>query len=114
MFPSQGDVAQNVSAIVPQNSSVLLPAADKSFTMDTQVGNDYFLVLISEKELNLEDITAKIKNGTGTFKQKVFSLLGSEFISPTNIQYQPNDVAFEVKGNPKGTIVPMLVQIVHK
>lgn len=114
LFPYQGEKAQNVSAIVMPNTSVLLPAADRSFTMDTVVGNDYFLVLVSEKELNLDDVTTKIKAATGSFKQRVFSALGNEFIAPTNIDYQPTQVSFEVKGNPKGTIVPMLVQISHK
>ena len=114
LFPYQGDKSQNVGAIVMPSTAVMLPAADRSFTMDTQVGNDYFLVLVSEKELNLDDLTSKIKSATGSFKQRVFSALGSEFIAPANISYQPTQVSFEVKGNPKGTIVPLLVQIMHK
>ncbi len=114
LFPYESGTAQNVSAIVMPNTNVLLPANDRSFTMDTVVGNDYFLVLVSEKELNLDDVATKIKSATGSFKQRVFSALGSEFIAPANIAYQPSKVSFEVKGNPKGTIVPMLVQISHK
>jgi Domain of unknown function (DUF4384)/Papain family cysteine protease len=114
LFPYQGDLSQNVSAIVPPNASVLLPAADRSFTMDTVTGTDYFLVLVSERELNLEDLSARIKNAPGNFAQKVIAAVGSEMIAPANIAYQPTQVSFEVKGNPKGTIVPMLVRIVHK
>lgn len=114
LFPYEGDKSQNVSSIVMPGSSVMLPATDRSFTMDTVVGNDYFLVLVSEKELNLDEVATKIKASTGSFKQRVFSALGSEFIAPANINYQPTQVSFEVKGNPKGTIVPMLVQITHK
>ena len=114
LFPYQGDKTQNVSAIVMPSTAVMLPASDRSFTMDTQVGNDYFLVLVSEKELNLDDLATKVKGATGSFKQRVFSALGSEFIAPVNISYQPTQVSFEVKGNPKGTIVPMLVQITHQ
>ncbi len=114
LFPFQGDKSQNVSAIVTPGTAVMLPATDRSFTMDTVVGNDYFLVLVSEKELNLDDVATKIKAATGSFKQRVFSALGSEFIAPANINYQPTQVSFEVKGNPKGTIVPLLVQITHK
>lgn len=114
LFPYQSDKAQNVSAIVMPSTAVVLPAVDRSFTMDSQVGNDYFLVLVSEKELDLDDVSTKIKGATGSFKQRVFSALGSEFIAAANISYQPTAVSFEVKGNPKGTIVPMLVQINHK
>ena len=114
LFPYQGDLSQNVSAIVSPNASVILPATDRSFTMDTVTGTDYFLVLVSEKELNLEEVSAKIKNASGNFAQKVQAALGSEFIAPVNITYQPTQVSFEVNGNPTGTIVPMLVRIVHK
>lgn len=114
LFPYQGETSQNVSAIVPQNASVLLPAADRSFTMDTQVGTDYFLVLVSEKELNIEEVSSRIKNAPGNFAQKVMAAVGNQVIAPASISYQPNQVAFEVKGNPSGTIVPMLVRIVHK
>jgi len=114
LFPYQGDLSQNVSAIVSPNTSVMLPAADRSFTLDTVTGNDFFLVLVSEKELNVEEVAAKIKNASGSFAQKVYSAFGSELISPVNIAYQPTQVSFEVKGNPTGTIVPMLVRIVHK
>jgi hypothetical protein len=114
LFPYQGETSQNVSAIVPQNSTVMLPAADRSFTMDTQVGTDYFLVLVSEKELNIEEVASRIKNAPGNFAQKVMAAVGNQVIAPASILYQPNQVAFEVKGNPSGSIVPMLVRIVHQ
>ncbi|MDF7821820.1 DUF4384 domain-containing protein [Runella sp. MFBS21] len=114
LFPYQGELSQNVSAIVPPNSSVLLPAADQSFTMDTVTGTDYFLVLVSEKELNIEALSSAIKNGSGNFVKKVLDAIKTDMTPSSDITYQPTKVAFEVKGNPKGSIVPMLVRIVHK
>ncbi|GAA4450166.1 hypothetical protein GCM10023189_10440 [Nibrella saemangeumensis] len=113
LFPYSG-TTENISPIVPQNSNVMLPASNRSFTMDNQVGNDYFLVLVADKELNFEEVVGKIKAAPGDFKEKVYSALGSELIAPADIQYEPNRVAFQVKGNPKGSIVPLLVMIEHK
>jgi hypothetical protein len=113
LFPYGGS-SDNISPIVPPNASVLLPATNRSFTMDNQTGNDYFLVLVSEKELDIEAVQAKIKAGSGTFKEKAYAALGSDLIAPANIKYDPAKVSFDVTGNPKGSIVPLLVMIEHK
>lgn len=104
----------NISPIVPANSAVLMPSANDSFTLDNVAGEDYFMVFISEKELNLDDVTAKIKKASGTIVQKAYAALGSEFISPKDMKYESTQIAYEVKGNPTGTIVPLLVKIGHK
>ena len=113
LFPYGGS-SENISPIVPPKSTVLLPAVNRSFTMDNQAGNDYFLVLVSEKELDFEGVTTKIKAGSGTFKERVYTALGEQLIAPANIKYDPTKVSFEVTGNPKGNIVPLLVMIEHK
>lgn len=113
LFPYSG-FAEKVSPIVPPNSKVLLPANDRSFTMDNQKGNDYFLVLVSDKELAFEDVVNKIKGESGSFKERVYAAFGSELIAPANIQYESSRMAFTVKGNPTGSIVPLLVMIEHK
>ncbi len=103
-----------VSPIVPANSQVLMPSANDSFTLDNQSGEDYFLVLISDKQLDLDQIASKIKAEQGTFVQKVYGALGAELIAPQDITYTKDKVSYEVKGNPKGSIVPLLVKIAHK
>jgi hypothetical protein len=113
LFP-YGNAGENVSPIVPPKTSVVLPGPSRSFTMDNQTGNDYFLVLVSDKEIDTSAVVAKIKAAPGTFKQKVYTALGSDFIAPKDIKYDPAKVAFEVKGAPKGSIVPLLVMIEHK
>lgn len=102
------------SAVVPANSTVIMPSLHASFTLDEVTGEDYFMVFISQNELNLEELAAKVKNATGTIVQKAYAALGEEFITPAEIAYEPGKVAYEVKGRRKGSVVPILVKIVHQ
>lgn len=113
IFPyHSGDLV--TSAVVPANSSVVMPSLHSSFTLDEVTGEDYFMVFISQNELNLEELAAKVKNATGTIVQKAYAALGEEFIPSREIAYQPGKVAYEVKGGRKGSVVPILVKIVHR
>lgn len=111
LFPF--DRSATISPVVPANNAVLLPTINDSFTLDNVTGEDYFLVLISEKELNLDEIASKIKNASGTIVQKAYAALGTQFIAPRDMSYEPSKIAYEVKGNPQGNIVPLLVKIKH-
>lgn len=102
------------SAMVPANSTVLMPSANTSFTLDEVKGEDYFVVFISQNELNLDELANKVKKAEGTIVQKAYAALGEEFISPKEIAYESGKIAYEVKGDPKGSVVPILVKIVHQ
>lgn len=114
LFPTSSKSSTTISPIVPANSQVLMPFAEDAFILDNQVGEDYFLILIADKQLDLNEISNRIKSEQGTFIQKVYSALGSELIAPNDINYTRDKVSYEVKGNPKGSIVPLLIKIAHK
>jgi hypothetical protein len=103
-----------ISAVVPANSAVVTPSLHSSFTLDDVTGEDYFVVFISQNELNLEELAAKVKNSPGTIVQKVYAALGEEFIAPGEVAYESGKIAYEVKGQRKGSVVPILVKIVHQ
>ncbi|MCF0069404.1 DUF4384 domain-containing protein [Dyadobacter sp. CY261] len=102
------------SAVAPANSSILMPSVNSSFTLDDVKGEDYFVVFISQNELNLEELAKKVKNAEGTIVQKAYAALGEEFITPKEIAYDQGKISYEVKGDPKGSVVPILVKIVHQ
>ncbi len=113
IFPyNSGDVI--TSAVVPANSTVIMPSTGSSFTLDDVTGEDYFVVFVSQNELNLEALAEKVKNAPGTIVQKAYAALGEEFIPSGEIAYEPGKVAYEVKGERKGSVVPILVKIVHR
>jgi hypothetical protein len=113
LFPSHSEDIVT-SAMVPANSTVRMPSENTSFTLDEVTGEDYFLIFISQNELDPEELAAKVKNANGTIIQKAYAALGEEFISPKEIVYQPGKVSYEVKGDPRGSVVPVLIKIIHQ
>ncbi len=67
--------------MVPANNVVTLPSSSSSFTLDDITGEDYFVILISEKELNADQVSEQIRNVGGSIEQKLYSALGREFIA---------------------------------
>lgn len=102
------------SAMVAANSMVLMPSANASFTLDDVPGEDYFMVFISQKELNLEKFANDIRNAEGDITRKVLAATGEELIPAAHIVYDPEKISYEVKGTPRGSIVPIVVKIVHQ
>lgn len=113
LFPSWPEEGP-VSAVVPANNVVTLPSSGSSFTLDDITGEDYFVILISEKELNADQVSEQIRNAGGSIEQKLYAALGREFIAAKDIAYQPGQIGYEVKGNPAGSVVPLLVKITHR
>lgn len=110
LFPFE----DGISALIPSNNEATLPSVNSSFTMDNKPGNDYFLVLYSTKELNIDNLRDGVANAQGEFKQKVYSVIGKDFVAPESVSYNSKEISFEVKGTPKGSIVPLLVKIKHR
>ncbi|NBB31518.1 C1 family peptidase [Cellulophaga sp. BC115SP] len=103
-----------VSALIPSNNMATLPANNASFTLDSSAGNDYFLVLYSANELDINQLSQDIRRASGTFTQKVLSAVGKEIISANQIDYQAESIGFALKGDAKGTVVPLIVKIKHQ
>jgi len=96
------------------NTEIILPSEDKSVKLDNVTGTDYWLFLFSEKPLDIDSYKAKINNEKGAFADRVMTVFGNELTAPENIGYFKNKVGFELKGNPKGSIVPLMLSLEHK
>lgn len=110
LFPYSASVSARISG----NSRMLLPSPNQNYMLDNNPGTDYWLFLYSDKELDLASINQKISRAPGTFIDKVLGVLGRELIDPQSIQYYTDRVGFELKGQPKGSIVPLLVSLEHR
>ncbi len=103
----------SVSAAFAANTQMTLPSANKNYQLDTNKGTDYWLFLYAENPLNITEITQKLKAASGSFSDKVMSVLGKELVEPAHINYFKDRVGFDLQGNPKGSIVPLLVSLKH-
>ncbi len=80
--------------------------------MDDTKGKNYVCVLYSCCASPIDNIVTKIKEGQGTFYDKLKSVLFTRLVSITDISYRQDEITFSVKT--EATIVPLIVEITHK
>lgn len=105
--------ADNISAALTYKSNhIAIPNEEWYVEMDDNPGTDYMCVLYSAQELDINRIVQSIKQGTGTFCEKMKKALGPQIVPANNIQFRPNSISFSAATN--GTVVPIVVAINHK
>ena len=102
-----------MSPLIGPNSTVAFPSESKVVKLDNQKGTDYLLILYSENALDVPEVSKKMSQTAGGLTQKIQAALGARLIAKENIEYDLNGVGFKVHGNPKGDIVPLMVEIQH-
>lgn len=103
------------SAILGSNTRITLPPEDQPyFKLSPPTGIEHVLFLFSNKPLdNIDDYIAKIRNGKGSFAERIIQAFGRDLVSANQIKYKTNKMGFEVKGEQTGSIVPILVSFQH-
>ena len=109
LFP----VDASTNAAFGANTLMTLPSTTKNYTLDANTGTDYWLFLYSETPLDIASITSRIKASSGSFSDRIMSVLGRELVEVKDIQYFSDRVGFDLRGNPKGSVVPLLVSLKH-
>lgn len=102
-----------VSALVGNDQAMAYPSATKSIELDNTKGQEYIMVLFSENELNMNDLVSKMDGISGSLTKKVTEALGSKLMDWKKVNYNPNQIGFEVKGQVEGTVVPLLITMEH-
>ena len=117
------DLKNDVTKLFPYNDVVsaymnysennfAIPDEQHEFEFDTTAGTDYFCVLYSQEELNINSIVTQLKQANGTFYQKLTTVLGKKAVPQQDVRYIQNSMGFSAKSNQ--TIVPLVVEIPHK
>ncbi|MDX2281941.1 MAG: DUF4384 domain-containing protein [Saprospiraceae bacterium] len=95
LFPNN----ETISAYLPySNSSIAIPGERYTIRATEPAGNDYLLVLYSDKPLDLEQYIIKLKNQSGSFNEKVNGL-SMAFAPTSNISFSPKNISFQSKLN---------------
>ena len=89
-----------------------IPDEQHDFEFDNTAGTDYFCVLYSQEQLDIDNIVWQIKRSNGTFYQKLQAVLGDKMASLEDVRYIQNYMGFSAKTNK--SIVPLVVEISHK
>ena len=102
-----------VSAFMNYSENIFaLPDEQHEFEFDNTAGTDYFCVLYSQEQLDINTIAQQIERASGTFYQKLKAVLGDKMASPQDVRYIQNYMGFSAKTNK--SIVPLVVEISHK
>lgn len=105
--------ADNISAYLNYSDNyIAIPDETHEFELDATPGIDYFCVLYSQEELNINFLVDEISCANGTFYEKLKTVLGDKLAPKENIRYIQNDIGFSAKTD--YPIVPLVVEILHE
>ncbi len=105
--------ADNISAYLNYSeNNIALPDESHEFELDATPGIDYFCVLYSQKELDVDYLVEEISQANGAFYDKLKTVLGELLAPKEDVRYIMNDIGFSAKtDNP---VVPLVVEISHQ
>lgn len=109
VFPPREDVSP---ALTYKQCHVAIPNEQWYIEMDNTRGKDYVCVLYSKKELDIKSIVKQIKNGNGTFYQKVQSALGQDIVPKSDLKLTDGKITFNASS--KASVVPIIAEINHQ
>lgn len=105
--------ADNISAYLNYSeNNIAIPDETHEFELDATPGIDYFCVLYSQEELNINNLVDEISRANGTFYDKLKMVLGDKLAPKDDIRYIQNDIGFSAKTN--SPVVPLVVEISHQ
>ncbi|MBQ1695031.1 MAG: hypothetical protein II076_03725, partial [Bacteroidales bacterium] len=117
------DLHNNISKLFPYSSNVNaymnykeshipIPDEKHEFILDNNVGTDYFCVLYSRVELDIDALIDKIKETDGSIYRKLRNTLGNLLVRQNDVIYESDKVAFSSTST--GMVVPLVVEISHR
>lgn len=106
--------ADSISAIIGQNTNVLLPSEDSLFRVEGTPGTEYLLFLLSKTPINkLDDYINEMNNSGGSFYKRAKAVFGEALIPYNELDFQRKKMKVSLKGKKKGNIIPILISIDH-
>lgn len=105
--------ADNISAYMNYSqNNIYLPDEEHEYELAATAGTDYFCVLFSKEELDINNIVAQLKIEDGTFYQKLSKVLGNKMVPQNEVEYDNCAISFSAKTDK--TVVPLVIEILHK
>ncbi len=110
LFPYKPTISP---ALNYKNNEVALPSETKYIQMDNVRGTDVFCLLYSKQPLDIQAITQRLGQETGTFFQRLYKTMGNKLVDRQYLRYYNQRIRFEVKSQGTGFVVPIVVEIPH-
>lgn len=109
VFPPKDNIS---AALTYKSNHIAIPDETYYVEMDDVKGTDYMCILYSQSALDINNIIAQIKEGNGSFYNKVTNVLKGKIVASNEIQFVPTNIKFSAKATQ--TVVPIFVEISHK
>lgn len=112
LFPAD----ELISPLLGPNTTIAYPSENSSIVMEKHKGNkaDYLLILFSKRPLNMEGFIKTLDRKKGPLDKRLTEVLGDQLVKQEQIKYSPDQIAFEVKPEVTGNVVPLLIELQYK
>jgi hypothetical protein len=108
LFPQTG-----ISSLLTRND-VVLPAEDRTFTMNTQNGREYVILLYSKQALDIQNVMRRFESANGNADGSVYKRLISAVDNlTTDLAFVNDEAAFSLMTDTAKTTAAMIVEIQH-
>lgn len=102
------------SAMIAPNESAVLPGPTKHIRLDNNPGQEYYLILVSEKPLHLGRLISKMSQISGSLSQRLTQTLGDQLMNSREMNYSPEQIKVDTPIDSTGKIIPLLISLTHK
>jgi len=82
--------------------------------LDENKRKEYLLILFAKRPLNMAGLIKILDRKKGPLDKRVADGLGDQLVRQDQIRYKDDQIAFEVKPNISGNVVPVLIELNHK
>jgi hypothetical protein len=124
VYALSSDLENNVDTIFPQNSiisallpykknNVAIPDENSYMMLDDVKGKSYFCFLYSKEPLDFKKVLRQIKEGEGTFSEKVHRSLGDKLITEDVKYSDGTEIHFHAPTSDKN-VVAVIVEFTHE
>lgn len=123
VYVISSDLKKNTSILFPyktgispylsyKSNEIVLPDENYSIKLDDNKGTDYTCILYSKDTLNIKSIMAQIKKSTDTFRNSVYTAIGTKLVAKENVILSEKKISFKATSKGK-SVVAIIVEITH-
>lgn len=105
----------NYSSHLGSNSTVVMPGPTENYftKMDNTIGTDYYILLYSKKQLDLDDIVNKMNYGSGDIQTRLRSVFGRKLVDQNDVTLSDNGGIKFAANSKRRMVLPVIVELEH-
>ncbi|MEN9610658.1 MAG: hypothetical protein RLZZ628_1472 [Bacteroidota bacterium] len=110
LFPHEANISP---ALTYKSNHVALPDEAHWIELDNTIGTDYTCVLYSKENLDIQSIQNQVKEGSGTFRERLDKALKDKLVDEKNVVRLENEIGFSAKSDGK-SVVGFILEMKHE